>query len=278
MYTVSGATVRPALNVDGFIEVGVKVSDGKNVSDEFRLAVLITPVNDAPEITAFDTTKLAYEPGADPLSIFETMDLTDVDNDHLSMAEIGFRLPDYSPENDKLVMTSDSTTIKAIYDTNGILFLVGHATLEEYRTAIRSIKYGYQLQTDQNGDYIEFSSSDRIVYVNLHDGQLPSETFERKIGIETDVLLDIPNAFTPNGDKSNDTWQIRATNANKLDKAVLKVYNKRGMLLYESKGIDLEWDGISGGEVLPVDTYYYTIDLNLSYSRKTYKGIVTILR
>jgi gliding motility-associated-like protein len=174
-------------------------------------------------------------------------------------------------------MTSDSTTIKAIYDTNGILFLVGHASLEEYKTAIRSIKYGYQLMTDENGNYLEFSSADRMIYINLHDGLLPSETYERKIGIETDVLLDIPNTFTPNGDSANDTWQIRATNVNKLEKAVLKVYNKRGLLLYESNGIEMEWNGISGGEILPVDTYYYTIDLNLSYIRKTYKGIVTIL-
>ena len=115
------------------------------------------------------------------------------------------------------------------------------------------------------------------MYINLNDGQLTSETHERKIVIETDVLLDIPNTFTPNGDKSNDTWHIRATNINKLDKAVLRVYNKRGLLLYESDGIEMDWDGISGGQVLPVDTYYYTIDLNLAYIRKTYKGVVTIL-
>ena len=112
-------------NVNSFIEVGVKVSDGKNLSDEFKVSILITPVNDAPEIITFDTTKLTYEPGTDPLSILETLDLRDVDNDNLSMAEIGFRLPDYSPDNDKLVMTSDSTRIKAIYDDpTGILFLV----------------------------------------------------------------------------------------------------------------------------------------------------------
>jgi gliding motility-associated-like protein len=277
VYTVTGTTIKPAANINNFIDVGVKVSDGKNISDEFKVAILVKPVNDAPEIIYFDTTRLTYEPGTEPLSILETLDLKDVDNDNLSMAEIGFRSPNYNGDNDKLVMTSDSTNIKAIYDQDGILFLVGSATLEEYRSAIRSIKYGYQLITDENGDYVELSSADRIVYIYLHDGQLPSDTLERKIGIETDVLLDIPNTFTPNGDNSNDTWQIRATNVNKLDNAVLRVYNKRGLLLYESKGMEMKWDGVSGGQVLPVDTYYYTIDLNLSHIRKTFKGIVTIL-
>ena len=231
----------------------------------------------APEIIVFDTTRLKYEPDTDPINVLETLDLRDVDNENLSMAEIGFRLPNYSPENDALVMTSDSTKIKAIYDPAGILFLVGNAPLEEYKTAIRSIKYGYQLIRDENGNYLEFAKGDRILYINLNDGQLVSETRERKIVIETDVVLDIPNTFTPNGDKSNDTWYIRATNTNKLDKAVLRVYNKRGLLLYESNGVKMEWDGVSAGQVLPVDTYYYTIDLNLSYIRKTYKGFVTIL-
>ena len=95
-YTVSGATIRPALNVNDFIDVGIKVSDGKNISEEFKLSILITPVNDAPEIITIDTTMLKYEPGADPVSIFDTLDLRDVDSEYLSMAEIGFRLPHYS--------------------------------------------------------------------------------------------------------------------------------------------------------------------------------------
>ena len=254
-----------------------KLAMAKISAHEFRLSILVTPVNDPPEIIVFDTARLKYEPDTDPINVLETLDLRDVDNENLSMAEIGFRLPNYSPENDALVMTSDSTTIKAIFDPAGILFLVGNAPLEEYKTAIRSIKYGYQLFRDENGNYLEFAKGDRILYINLNDGQLVSETRERKVVIETDVVLDIPNTFTPNGDQSNDTWYIRATNTNKLDKAVLRVYNKRGLLLYESNGVKMEWDGVSGGQVLPVDTYYYTIDLNLAYIRKTYKGIVTIL-
>ncbi len=225
----------------------------------------------------FDTTALTYEPGQDPINIIHTIGLRDVDNDYLSMVEIGFELPHYKPENDELVMTADSTNVNAIYDPNGILFLVGYATLEEYITAIRSIKYGYRLSNDENGNHSEISSVPRTIYININDGQLASDTCERKIKLETDVILDIPNAFTPNGDRSNDTWRIRATNVNKLDDAIIRVYNKRGLLLYESKGFKTEWDGISSGQVLPVDTYYYTIDLNLSYIKKTYKGVVTIL-
>jgi gliding motility-associated-like protein len=95
--------------------------------------------------------------------------------------------------------------------------------------------------------------------------------------METKVALDIPNAFTPNGDSANDTWRIRSSNINQLDKAIIRVYNKRGLLLYEAVGFESEWDGIANGQRLPVDTYFYTIDLNLTYMKQTYKGFVTIL-
>jgi len=265
------------LNLNGFIEVGVTVSDGINTSDEFKLSILVTPVNDAPEILNFETTPLVYEPGSQPIYLSQTLDLRDVDNDHLSMAEIGFRPTNYSPMNDELIITTDSTNIKAIHDPDGILFLVGYAPLEEYKTVIRSLQYNYRMTQDENGNPSEILSGARTIYLNLHDGQLISDTYERQITMETKVALDIPNAFTPNGDNSNDTWRIHSMNKEQLDKALIRVYNKRGLLLYESIGFENEWDGTSNGQVLPVDTYYYTIDLNLSFMKQTYKGVVTIL-
>ncbi len=277
VYSVADNKIRPASNLNGFIEVSVIVNDGGRSSEPFKLSVLVTPVNDPPEIIDLETTPLAYEPGEKPKNISEAFDLRDVDSDYLSMAEIGFWPKNYSQLNDKLIINNDSSKIRAIYDREGILFLVGYATIDEYRTAIRSIQYNYEMTEDENGNPSEILSGTRTIYFNVHDGQDLSETHERQITMETKVLLDIPNAFTPNGDSSNDTWRVHAPNKDQLDKAIIRVYNKRGVLLYESIGYDKDWDGLSNGEVLPVDTYYYTIDLNLSYLKKTYKGVVTIL-
>jgi gliding motility-associated-like protein len=113
--------------------------------------------------------------------------------------------------------------------------------------------------------------------MTVFDGKMGSATFQRTITMEIEVLLDIPNAFTPNGDNQNDTWHIDLVNTANVDDATIKIYDRRGALLYEAIGFEKEWDGISNGQVLPFDTYYYTIDLNLPYMRKTYKGAVTIL-
>jgi gliding motility-associated-like protein len=276
VYTLKGNTITPATNLNGFIEVAIKVSDGVNVSDPFNLAVFVEPANDAPEITNFDATSIDYKPGEQPVSILGNVQINDVDNDHLTLAEIGFDSTNYSFANDELLI-SDSTNIKVIYDPAGILFLIGHATLEEYEAAIRSIRYNYRMTLDEFGNPAEILSGPRSVYITLHDGQHASERYEKEIIMETKVALDIPNTFTPNGDQSNDTWKIRSTNISQLDEAVIRVYSRNGLLLYEAVGFENEWDGAANGQRLPVDTYYYTIDLKLTYMKQTYKGIVMIL-
>lgn len=276
MYTVKGNTITPAQDLNGYIEVLVTVSDGVNMSDPFKLSVFVEPANDAPSIVDFDGSPLDYKPGEQPLKMLDNVVIRDVDSDHLTLAEIGFDSSNHSPINDELLI-NDSTNIRIVYDPSGILFLVGHATLEEYETAISSLRYNYRMTYDESGNPSEIISGPRKIYIILHDGQSVSERYEKEITIETDVALDIPNAFTPNGDNSNDTWKIRSTNLSQLDEAVIRVYNKYGLLLYEAVGFENEWDGAANGQRLPVDIYYYTIDLNLSYMKQTFKGVVTIL-
>ncbi|HET6539029.1 MAG TPA: T9SS type B sorting domain-containing protein, partial [Chryseolinea sp.] len=157
------------------------------------------------------------------------------------------------------------------------LFLIGYATLDEYRDALQNIQYNYRLTDDEKGNPAEVSGGARSIYINVYDGQSFSLTYERKIDMEVKVALDIANTFTPNGDYQNDTWRVNVLNKADVGKAIIKVYDKRGVLLFEAKGFEKEWDGYFNGQVLPTDTYYYTIDLNLRYMKKTYKGAVTIL-
>ncbi|MEO3404978.1 PKD domain-containing protein [Mucilaginibacter sp. CAU 1740] len=65
------------------------------------------------------------------------------------------------------------------------------------------------------------------------------------------------NTFTPNGDGYNDLWQI--SNIEDYPNAQISIFNRYGMLLYESKGIYRPWDGRFNGTVVPAGTYYYVI-------------------
>jgi gliding motility-associated-like protein len=276
-YRANGNVVTPAPNLNGFIEVGVTVSDGVNTSGVFKLAILVSPVNDAPVITLAETEPISFEPGTEPVDVFRNLGLADVDNTNLSMAEIGFRELNHSIKSDELVFDYSNPKIRAIQDSAGGLFLIGNATVDEYQAALRSIKYNYRI-TEVNGEPETILSGSRTIYVNVSDGQKVSLTSERVVDIEGQIEIDIPNAFTPNGDNANDTWHVQLLNKDRLDQAVIKVYDKRGLLLYEANGFERDWDATFNGERLPVDTYFYTIDIKLPYGRQKYTGVVTVLR
>lgn len=112
--------------------------------------------------------------------------------------------------------------------------------------------------------------------------------FDTTIFLEAENItcLDIPNVFTPNDipDDRNDFWDIRyrgdeGKNLNDIyPNAGIKVYNRFGRLVFECKGGSCpdKWDGRYQGKKLPVDSYYYIIELN-NGSGKIYKGTLTIL-
>ncbi|MDB5007180.1 MAG: beta-propeller fold lactonase family protein [Mucilaginibacter sp.] len=84
----------------------------------------------------------------------------------------------------------------------------------------------------------------------------------------------IPNAFTPNGDGINDTWNIK--NLESYPNCLMEIYNRYGEKVYSSIGYGIPWDGTYRGASLPAGTYYYIIDLKVN--SKVLSGYVAIIR
>jgi gliding motility-associated-like protein len=77
--------------------------------------------------------------------------------------------------------------------------------------------------------------------------------------VQVNSKLIIPNAFSPNGDGVNDTWNIEALNT--FPGAEVKVYNRYGQVVFYSKDYNSKpWDGRVNGNAVQVGTYYYTVD------------------
>lgn len=71
--------------------------------------------------------------------------------------------------------------------------------------------------------------------------------------------LNVPNAFTPDGDGVNDV--LRLVPFEGLDKAKsLQVYNRWGQKIYQSS-THPSWDGTVGGKPAPPDVYLYILDV-----------------
>jgi gliding motility-associated-like protein len=271
-YTASNQQVTPSPTFTGTLSVGVTVSNGSKTSKPYSLSIAVKPINNAPEVVDLETDALLYTVTNDPVAISKALDIKDADDNTLALAEIGFLPETYESGADQLIFKNTST-IRGVYDSaKGVLSLIGTASLADYRSAIRSVQYYY-------GNVDDPMLAAKTLTIRLNDGKVFSTLYERKITLMEDIGFDIPNAFTPNNDAANDTWRVRPLKqAERFDQTIIRVYNKRGSLVFETIGFDKEWDGRYNGELLPPDTYYYTIDLNLTYIDTNYKGIVTILR
>jgi gliding motility-associated-like protein len=84
----------------------------------------------------------------------------------------------------------------------------------------------------------------------------------------------IPNAFTPNNDRLNDSWNIPALVAFPLSE--VKVYNRYGQLIFYNKGYTKQWDGRFKGLMQLTGGYPYTINLKNGF--KLLSGIVILIR
>lgn len=275
-YSVNGHTVKPSPNYHGALSVPVTVNDGKDTSKPYTLSIIVQPVNDAPQVLGLETRPLAVMVGKGPAVISESVDVKDVDNDNMTVAEVSFDDSSYRPGIDRLQYDNkDTPGINGVFDpTRGALFLIGTALSETYAKALRNVSYEFIVGEDD----IVFDST-KTIYVKVNDGLLDSQPASREIELIKGIVLNIPQWFTPNGDASNDTWRVQSINSSDdYSDALIRVYTIRGTVVYEATGLDTEWDGRHRGDVLPTDTYYYTIDLNLPYTNATYKGMVTILR
>jgi gliding motility-associated-like protein len=86
--------------------------------------------------------------------------------------------------------------------------------------------------------------------------------------------INIPNAFSPNGDGINDTWIIE--NLTDYPGATVDIFSRDGQKVFTSAGYSKPWDGTMRGKPLPLATYYYVIELRNGY--KPLSGSITLIR
>ena len=110
-------------------------------------------------------------------------------------------------------------------------------------------------------------------------GEVISESSELVV-----TNLEIPNAFSPDGDGINDKWTIRGDLNENYPNNKIVVFNRWGIKVYGTTGYQNDWGGTFNNNMsttsssnLPVGTYFYVLDLNGDGS-EVRKGSVYITR
>jgi len=88
-------------------------------------------------------------------------------------------------------------------------------------------------------------------------------------------ILDVPNAFTPNGDGANDKVYVRGYGISKMN---WRIYNRWGALVFQTINRSEGWDGTYKGSIQPTEVYHYVLDVEFSDGVKYQKkGDITLL-
>lgn len=117
------------------------------------------------------------------------------------------------------------------------------------------------------------------------------DTFCKVLNVVFASLIDIPNAFSPNGDQMNDWFYPRGMG---ISTFLLKVYNRWGELVFESTEADVPnfegdlgkqqvqstgWDGTYKGKEQEMEVYVFTLEATFKDGTSAVKnGNVTLLR
>jgi gliding motility-associated-like protein len=91
------------------------------------------------------------------------------------------------------------------------------------------------------------------------DGSCPTvDTLLVQIGETATSALNVPNAWSPNGDGHNDRLYPLTINMKELK--YFRVYNRWGQLMFETHTLGQGWDGIFNGQPQVMDVYTWIVE------------------
>lgn len=106
------------------------------------------------------------------------------------------------------------------------------------------------------------------------------DSFSTVIQVNEEVIYYIPNAFTPDGDEFNQTFQPIFTAGFDPYDWNLKIYNRWGEIIFESNDHTVGWDGTYNGQLVQDGTYLWTVEYKTiaTDERRTDTGHVNVIK
>ena len=172
----------------------------------------------------------------------------------------------------------DTTSIAVFVEPLPIVKLGNDTCLEEGENIVLGINADYYTYLWSTGDTSQYISASAAISEYCLE-VIPKNCFSEETCILIDFcpLINIPNAFSPNGDGNNDVLNVLGHGIEKID---FKIYNRWGMLVFHSNDINLGWDGSYQGKNQETEVYVYILVVKLKNSSELVKkhGNVTLLR
>src|SRR5690554_4847891 len=100
------------------------------------------------------------------------------------------------------------------------------------------------------------------------------------ISVFQELIYFVTNAFTPDNNNINQTFQTVFAAGFDVNDYNFKVFNRWGQILFESFNHEVGWDGTYNGKIVQDGTYIYKIEFGLEHNdgRQVISGHFTLLR
>ncbi|MBM3418778.1 MAG: PKD domain-containing protein, partial [Bacteroidetes bacterium] len=102
------------------------------------------------------------------------------------------------------------------------------------------------------------------------------------VSVDEDLIIFVPNSFTPNEDEYNQVFKPILAQGFKPNMYLLRIYNRWGELIFESSNEDVGWDGTYGisGNECQIGTYTWVLEINALGSSETtrFVGHVNLIK
>lgn len=164
-----------------------------------------------------------------------------------------------------------------------------------FNTTVQFTNYsfnGYSYEWYFEGGYPS-SSTQEDVEVQFPDGVTDSydvilittselgctDTMYHELVVQPEILIYAPNTFTPDDDEFNQDWIVYMEGVDIYDWE-LTLYNRWGQIIWESRDIEVPWDGTYNGLRVPDGTYPWTIRTRnvLNDEKVEFRGHVNVIR
>lgn len=138
---------------------------------------------------------------------------------------------------------------------------------------------GDSVITTRRDTIIKHSYNETLVYnaclVTINSFGCP-DTVCKPISALVFPILDVPNAFTPNGDGINDQVHVQGFGIRTIN---WQIFNRWGRRVFQTSNFRQGWDGKFKGVIQPQDVYTYVLDIEFVDRKKHRKtGDITLLR
>ncbi|MBX2950759.1 MAG: gliding motility-associated C-terminal domain-containing protein [Crocinitomicaceae bacterium] len=106
-----------------------------------------------------------------------------------------------------------------------------------------------------------------------------SDTLCKELVVLDDIMIYVPNTFTPDGDEFNQSLFIYTNGIDRFN-FEFQLFNRWGELIFETKDPSVGWDGTYNGSLVQSGTYTWKMAVKATHIdyRKTLTGHVNVLR